>query len=209
MAAFFLRGFSHLSLEAERSLERPTIYRKLLPFFAEDMDIIDCPLMGAHGYCSQEMVHLLLFGKATSNTFDGDKVLDETTVLKGIHQRSDIGLLSLFEHYDSIVVGDNLKTPTYPIWLVCSESHFSVLFGLTFGPERISMSERRPVDLYYYDQLSRLNESPIRFTIDCTNTRKVGIDATKDDYLVSPIEHCLRTKWREAHVDWNGSEPIL
>ena len=23
------------------------------------MDTDDCPLMGAHGYCSQEMVHLL------------------------------------------------------------------------------------------------------------------------------------------------------
>ena len=45
--------------------------------FADDMDINDCPLMGAHGYCSQEMVHLFLLGKAISNTFDGDKILDE------------------------------------------------------------------------------------------------------------------------------------
>ena len=55
------------------------------------MDITDCPLMGAHGYCSQEMVHLFLLGKAISNTFDGDKILDETTILKGIHKRSDVG----------------------------------------------------------------------------------------------------------------------
>ena len=55
------------------------------------MDINDCPLMGAHGYCSQEMVHLFLLGKAISNTFDGDKILDEATILKGIHKRSDIG----------------------------------------------------------------------------------------------------------------------
>ena len=59
--------------------------------FADDMDINDCPLMGAHGYCSQEMVHLFLLGKAISNTFDGDKILDEATILKGIHKRSDIG----------------------------------------------------------------------------------------------------------------------
>ena len=32
-----------------------------------------------------------LLGKAISNTFDGDKILDETTILKGIHKRSDIG----------------------------------------------------------------------------------------------------------------------
>ena len=175
------------------------------------MDTSDSPLMGAHGYCSQEMVHLLLVGKATSNTFDGNKLLDETTVLKGIHQKSDIGLLSLFEHYASIVVGENLKSPTYPIWLVCSESHFTVLFGLSLGLERTTLADRRPIELYYYDQLSRLTDKPIKFTIDCTNTRKMGgfEPKSEDDYMVSPIEHCLRTKWRDAHVDWNGSEPIL
>ena len=101
------------------------------------MDTNDCPLMGAHGYCSQEMVHLMLVGKATSNTFDGDKVLDDGNfVLKGIQSQSDIGLLSLFEHYDSIVVGNFLKMPTFPIWLVCAESHFTVLFGLKKGTVR-------------------------------------------------------------------------
>ena len=55
------------------------------------------------------------------------------------------GLLSLFEHYDSIVVGENLKTPVYPIWLICSESHFTVLFGMQFGLERNSMADRRPI----------------------------------------------------------------
>ena len=56
----------------------------------EDMDSGDLPLMAAHGYCSQEMVNLLLVGKAASNTFDDDMVLDgggggsSRTVLKGI-----------------------------------------------------------------------------------------------------------------------------
>lgn len=186
--------------------------------FAEDMDMSDCPLMGAHGYCSQEMVHLLLLGKAISNTFDGDKVLDETTVLKGIHKRSEIGLLSLFEHYDSIVVGENLKTPSLPIWLVCAESHFTVLFGLAKGLEKVSMAERRPIDLFYYDQLSRIQEAPIKLTLDATGGNYSGLGLRglrssgaemKDEYLISPIELCLKTKWRDAIVDWNGSEPLL
>ena len=67
------------------------ITRLIVFFLVDDMDTLDCPLMGAPGYCSQEMVHLFLLGKAISNTFDGDKVLDEATVLKGIHKRSDIG----------------------------------------------------------------------------------------------------------------------
>ena len=99
---------------------------------------------------------VVLSGKATSNTFDNEKVLDETTVLKGVNQRSDIGLLSLFEHYDSILVGDNLKNPSLPIWLVCAESHFTVLFGLTRGLERTSLADRKPIDLLYYDQLSKV-----------------------------------------------------
>ena len=32
----------------------------------EDMDIADSPLMGAHGYCTQEMVHLFLLGNNSS-----------------------------------------------------------------------------------------------------------------------------------------------
>jgi hypothetical protein len=43
-------------------------------FAEEDMDSSEVPMMGAHGYCSQEMVNLLLTGSATSNTFDGHKV---------------------------------------------------------------------------------------------------------------------------------------
>lgn len=167
---------------------------------------MDSPLMGAHGYCSQEMVHLCLLGKAISNTFDGDKVLDKSSgfVLKGITNRSEVGLLSLFEHYDSIVVGDFLKTPNFPIWLICSESHFTVLFGTQRGLQRSSMADKRPIDLYYYDQLNRAQESLIKLTIDCSKLSRGNTSS-----LISPIEHCIRTKWLDASIDWNGAEPLL
>lgn len=52
----------------------------------------------------QELVNLLLTGKAVSNVFDDVIELNSgngnITILKGITSRSDIGLLSLFEHYD-------------------------------------------------------------------------------------------------------------
>ncbi|XP_037788520.1 probable ubiquitin carboxyl-terminal hydrolase MINDY-4 [Penaeus monodon] len=61
-------------------------------------------LLNAHGYSSQEIVNLLLTGIASTNTFNGDQTLgsnsEDKVVLKGVHHRSDIGLLSLFEHYD-------------------------------------------------------------------------------------------------------------
>ena len=51
----------------------------------------------------QELVNLLLTGKAVSNVFNDVVELDSGNgnimLLKGITSRSDIGLLSLFEHY--------------------------------------------------------------------------------------------------------------
>ncbi len=74
------------------------------------MDEAGGRLMGAHGYCTQEMVNLLLGGRAASNVFNDSVTLDgapgeKGTVLRGVQKRSDVGLLSLFEHYKSCQVG--------------------------------------------------------------------------------------------------------
>lgn len=96
----------------------------------EDMDVPTTTLIGAHGYCTQvgnihscllyhqlpsvlqlycsvcwqELVNLLLCGRAVSNVFDGDMELDSgngnVTLLKGIKGQCEVGLLSLFEHYN-------------------------------------------------------------------------------------------------------------
>ena len=63
-------------------------------------------------------------------------------------------------------------------------------------------------DLFYYDQLSRIQDKIIKLTIDCSTNTGHNV-VSNDEHLVSPIEHCLRTKWRDAKIDWNGSEPIL
>ena len=74
-----------------------------------DMDEPNGKLMGAHGYCTQEMVNLLLGGRGVSNVFNDTVTLDgapgeKSTVLQGVSKRSDVGLLSLFEHYKSCQV---------------------------------------------------------------------------------------------------------
>ncbi|XP_069442827.1 probable ubiquitin carboxyl-terminal hydrolase MINDY-4 isoform X4 [Ovis canadensis] len=70
----------------------------------QDFDVPTSHLIGAHGYCTQELVNLLLTGKAVSNVFNDVVELDSgngnITLLKGISTRSDIGFLSLFEHYN-------------------------------------------------------------------------------------------------------------
>ena len=83
--------------------------------------------------------------------FDNDITLgsgSDITLLKGIKAPSEIGLLSLFEHYKSCNVGSHLKSPTFPIWLVCSESHFTVLW------RQAESDDTRVLELCYYDGLA-------------------------------------------------------
>ncbi|XP_008825743.2 probable ubiquitin carboxyl-terminal hydrolase MINDY-4 isoform X2 [Nannospalax galili] len=173
----------------------------------QDFDVPTGHLIGAHGYCTQELVNLLLTGKAVSNVFNDVVELDSgdgnITLLRGIEAQSDVGLLSLFEHYNVCQVGCFLKTPRFPIWVVYSESHFSVLFSLKL--ELLSdWRAERVFDLYYYDGLANQQEE-IRLTIDTMQT--FPEDSRRD--LVPPLELCIRTKWKGASVNWNGSDPIL
>lgn len=169
-----------------------------------DKDAGGGQLLNAHGYSSQEIVNLLLTGIACTNTFNGDQTLggnsDDKVVLKGVHHRSDIGLLSLFEHYDCYKVGSHLKTPQYPIWVVCCESHYSVLFSRDTAVSA-DVPPNTKFDIYYYDGLA-LQEDEIRLTIDMEG-------GEPDLAIIPPMEHCIRTKWKNAAINWNGTEPIL
>ncbi|XP_041041105.1 probable ubiquitin carboxyl-terminal hydrolase MINDY-4 isoform X2 [Carcharodon carcharias] len=183
------------------------ILSRSIDLVKSDFDVPSSTLIGAHGYCTQELVNLLLTGKAVSNVFNDLVELDSgngnITILKGISGRSDIGLLSLFEHYSICKVGSFLKTPKFPIWVVCSESHFSVLFCL----KKELMSDwkfERQFDLYYYDGLAN-QQDEIRLTVDASE----GCSLEGDDDLIPPLELCIRTKWKGAFVDWNGTDPIL
>ncbi|XP_059922548.1 probable ubiquitin carboxyl-terminal hydrolase MINDY-4 [Gadus macrocephalus] len=174
----------------------------------EDMDVSSNTLIGAHGYCTQELVNLLLCGQAASNVFDGQVQLD-STLLKGVTQPCNIGLLSLFEHHNICQVGSHLKTPLFPIWVVCSESHFSTLFGLQreLATNQDGRSRGpREFDLYYYDGLAN-QQQEIRLSVS------VGLAAAfredNDPELTPPLEQCIRTKWKDAIVRWNDTEPIL
>ncbi|GIL85880.1 hypothetical protein Vretifemale_14407 [Volvox reticuliferus] len=115
-----------------------------------DMDEPNNSLMGMHGYCTQELVNMIVLGVANSNVFDGNKHLDGSTVLKGISRRCRVGLLTLFEWYKYVEVGPSLKNPTLPVWVICSESHFTVLFA----QDARALQNQLPFDLYYYDELA-------------------------------------------------------
>uniref|UniRef100_A0A7S4VD22 Deubiquitinating enzyme MINDY-3/4 conserved domain-containing protein n=1 Tax=Alexandrium monilatum TaxID=311494 RepID=A0A7S4VD22_9DINO len=165
-------------------------------------------MIGAHGYCTQELVNLLIFGRAYSNVFDGSKrigsVDDGFCVLQGAPHRAPVGFLSLFEAYKCIEVGQRLKGPTFPVWIVCAESHYTVLFAADTGVD--PRDDKADVDLYYFDQLARQSE-PVRLTVR-PGALPAHLETGFED-AESMIDRCIRTKWREAAVDWNGTDVIL
>lgn len=121
----------------------------------EDFDF-EIGLVNEYGYASQELINTMLVGKASSNCHDGDKQMGDDLVLKGIHRRSEIGFVTFFEHFGHFEVGQNLKKPVLPIWIVCSESHYSILFSTNIALASTEITPNsRPFDLVYYDELAR------------------------------------------------------
>ena len=181
---------------------------------ASDMDAMaeSQSLIGRHNYASQELVNLLLCGRAHSNVFDGEQDLGGGMVLRGIPHRGPIGMLTLFEHYEHVRVGSHFKNPEFPIWVLCSESHYSVLFS---EDKSCARSPLPNVNLFYYDELGKQDEL-YRLTLTAPDGKSSssapdGRSASeqKEGDLTPPIEHVIRTRWNGANVDWNGSEALL
>lgn len=165
-------------------------------------------MIGGHGYCTQELVNLMIFGRAYSNVFDGTKRLgsaqDGWMVLQGAPKRASVGFLSLFEAFKCIEVGSRYKGPSCPVWVVCAESHYSVLFAADGGTD--PKDSDQVAELYYFDQLARQSE---RIHLTVVPNKLPGHLITGFEETESMIDRCIRTKWKDATVDWNGAEPIL
>lgn len=160
-------------------------------------------LLDRHGYANQAAVNLLLTGRAVANVFDGNKQMDDL-VLKGVHTQSDVGFLTLLEAYGHCSVGDSLKTPRTKVWVVYSESHYSLLVG-----DPSSNFDSKTFDVHYWDGLADQDEV-IRLSVERDHyaSRKVP-DVNDQTLLIPPLDLVVRSKWRRARVDWNGAEAIL
>ncbi|CDR97360.1 Protein FAM188A [Babesia bigemina] len=100
-----------------------------------DMDDPSMPMVGIYGHSSQELVNLLLQGRAVSNVFDGEKVLQDGDKslpykLKGIPGVGCVGFLSEREASRHCAVGSYYKYPKFPVWVLASFSHYTALFAL-------------------------------------------------------------------------------
>jgi len=94
-----------------------------------DMDDSMGMFTSQFGHCSQELMNLLLTGQAVSNVFDNTLTPSGGLECRGIQSRPAIGYLSQLEAMRYCEVGGYYKSPRFPIWVVGSTSHFSVLFG--------------------------------------------------------------------------------
>ena len=204
-----------------------------LAMIARDADF-PTPLILPNGYCAQELVNLLLFGRATSNVFDGERLSggDSGIRLRGVQRASPIGFLTLFERQGSllrsanaegeeslILVGRQLKNPTTPIFVIQSEAHYSVLwtsgpcFNLgvpAYGDESVveeSNGEELPAGgTFDVFHFDQMDErdDPVRLTLK----RRCDGDSAHSIHA-PPLEQVINTRWPDAVVDWNGNETLL
>jgi hypothetical protein len=110
-----------------------------------DMDDPYNSLIERFGHCSQETVNLVLIGRARSNVFDREKPMGDTgLMLKGVPEDTDVlvGYLSELEALRYVTVGWRLKNPKFPIWVIGSPSHYTVLFGFERRIVYVKASDR-------------------------------------------------------------------
>lgn len=135
--------------------------------------------------------------------------------LGGVPRRGLVGFLTLQEAYGYYEVGEYYKTPRVPVWVVYSESHYSVLFSTEAhlidgfekrGSQAAESSES--FDLYYWDMLANQDEI-IRITVSPSKTGEKLPDIDDEHALIPPLDLVIRTKWPGHIVSWNDTEAIL
>jgi hypothetical protein len=92
-----------------------------------DMDDIGSNLVGSFGHSAQELVNLCLIGRALSQVHDGILTMENGLQLRGLEFQPRIGFLTKLEALRYVKVGSLYKNPILPIWVIGSESHFTVI----------------------------------------------------------------------------------
>ena len=107
--------------------------------------------------------------------------------------------MTLLEAYQHCSVGRHFKEPRSRVWVVYSESHYSLLVG----------DPLTETDLHYWDGLANQDEV-IRLSIDEDYYEGRSVPDVNDaSLLIPPLELVVRSLYPHAKVDWNGAEPIL
>lgn len=192
--------------------------RSLAQIQTEDFgDDTHTGLLNTYNNASQELINIFLQGRATGHLHDRDLDLDGM-VLRGIYSPTDLGFLSIFEHYGYIVIGANAKWHAESAnYIVLNEDHYTLLFAKDMETNkqiRTLLSQRNvptrtQVDFIYYDSLdSQPDLIRLTLTLEGPITCKVESDGIHKE---SFVDNLLFSLFGEAlqEVDWNGTEPYL
>lgn len=186
---------------------------RTLPELLSDFDDqSSSTLIGQFGHCNQELLNLLLAGRATGTVIDGDQSLDGL-VVRGLATQTDIGYLSVHEALRYVQVGRYLKVPKYPLWVVAGETHFTVFFTLQRElndeprPERILAALRqafKAVDkdgagFILVDQLQAVLEQILTFCNDDMQAQQNISVILHDFFLMNRLKSYL-----QRQVDGGG-----
>nr|XP_023475596.1 inactive ubiquitin carboxyl-terminal hydrolase MINDY-4B [Equus caballus] len=183
----------------------------------KDLDASTPHLLRPHAggfLCRQAVLNMILTGRASPNVFNGCQKGESQETLHGVLTRSDVGYLQWGRHASEgdrlPQVGSMLKTPRFPIWLCSINGNYSILFSTN----RQLLSDwkmERLFDLHFLSgQPSQ--KKPVLLTVD-THSHHWERDSHEDEHRpgrrFSPVEMAIRTKWREATINWNGTVPFF
>ncbi|XP_044110744.1 inactive ubiquitin carboxyl-terminal hydrolase MINDY-4B [Neovison vison] len=164
--------------------------------------------------CRQAVLNMILTGRASPNVFNGYQKGESQEILHGVLTRSEVGYLRWCKHVSEddrlSQVGSMLKTPKLPIWLCNINGNPSVLFSTNKQLLSDWRAERR-FDLYLYSGRPS-QKKPVHLTVD-THSHHWERNQHEDEHVpgrrFSPVEMAIRTKWREATINWHGTVPFL
>uniref|UniRef100_A0A8C5YGP2 MINDY family member 4B n=1 Tax=Microcebus murinus TaxID=30608 RepID=A0A8C5YGP2_MICMU len=193
------------------------IFSRTFERLQKDLDVTTTHLLqpNAGGFlCRQAVLNMILTGRASPHVFNGCEKGKSQETLHGVLTRSDVGYLQwgkdTSEDDRLSQVGSMLKTPKLPIWLCNINGNYSILF-CTNRQLLSDWKMERLFDLYFYSgQPSQ--RKPVHLTID-THAHHWERDQQEDKHRAgrrfSPVEMVIRTKWREATINWNGTAPFF
>ncbi|ELW65161.1 Protein FAM188B2 [Tupaia chinensis] len=193
------------------------IFSRTFEKLQEDLDVTTTQLLqpSAGGFlCRQAVLNLILTGRASPHVFNGCEEGESQEIFHGVLARSDVGYLQWGKDASSeddrlSQVGSMLKTPKVPVWLCNINGNYSILF-CTNKQLLSDWKMERLFDLYFYSG-QPTQRKPVHLTID-THAHHWERDQHEDKHgpgrRFSPVEMAIKTKWREATINWNGTVPF-
>ncbi|CAK6441544.1 unnamed protein product [Pipistrellus nathusii] len=192
------------------------IFSRTFERLQKDLDVSAIHLLqpNAGGFlCRQAVLNMVLTGRASPHVFNGCQNGKSQEMLHGVPARSDIGYLQWGKRTSEdglSQVGSMLKTPKLPIWLCNINGSYSVLFSTNRQLLADWKAEQR-FDLHWYCGQT-FQKKPARLTVD-THSHHWERDQCEEEHgpgrRCSPVEMAIRTKWREATINWNGTVPFF